>query len=392
MGGRENEKPLRIAALLWLIGFSIVIPANAGEAKNVAVVVYAQGAGQDGRIVTRVAQTRLEQILGDNGVTVLDQEMSRELKKSWKELEDSRFLLTAEGFAKIAQKYKIDGIYRVYLNAEYIAAPEQFFTAIAHVDLQLVDEGAKVTAVSSLPMGVFGNPPSDGSTASATMTNAVQRAVDSSLKKAGYKIDDAVVPCKINFELKPVDVAAIGALDASTAIRRIPADPNKLPSLFLRTNTADTTERFTDEFACLAQSPDKVMIAAGIRVRTQYRINLTWHTTMRLVDAAENKLVNEFEVDKGMRRGTTQMLDCMFINNWRYLAAVTGNTLVMWDTARGAAVSKIDLDDRSLKSASLAFYRTKSGWFLAVDGNDAKKLAFQFVVKGKRASALRQAN
>lgn len=372
---------MRVAVLLWLIGFYIPMPANAGEAKTVAVVVYAHGAGQDEKVVTRVAQTRLEQILGDNGVTVLDQEKSQELKKSWKKLEDPGFLLTAEDFVKAAQKYKIDGIYRVYLKAEAVAAPEQFFTATAHADLRFVNEDAKVISVSPIPMGTVGNPPSDGLTASAAMTNAVQRAVDSSLEKAGYKIGDAIAPRKLSFELKPVDVASIGILDASTAMHRVPANANQLPGSFLRA-TADATERYTDEFACLAQSPDKAMIAAGIRTRSQMGMRLSWKTTMRLVDVAENKQVVEFDVDSGMRHGTTKMLDCMFVNNWRYLAAVTGNSLVMWDTERGTIMSQIDLADRSLDSASLAYYRTKNGGFLVVEGNGTRS-AFQLVVKGK---------
>lgn len=370
-------------AFFCLTAFLIPISANAGEAKTVAVVVYAQGAGQDENAIIRTAQTRLEQILGDNGVTVLDQEKSQELKKSWKKLEDPGFLLTAEDFVKAAQKYKIDGIYRVYLKAQTVAAPEQFFTATAHADLRFVNEDAKVTAVSPIPMGTVGNPPSDGLTATAAMTNAIQRAVDSSLEKAGYKIGDAVAPRKLNFELKQVDVAAIGAVDASTAMHRIPADPKKLPSFLLR-DSADATERTTEELACLAQSPDKAMIAAGIRTRKQFKMNLSWKTTMNLIDAAENKRVVEFDVDSdGMRRGTKQMLDCMFVNNWRYLAAVTGNVLVMWDTERGAVVSQIDMADRSLDSASLTYYRTKNGGFLVVEGNDGKKSAFQLVVKGR---------
>ena len=315
-------------------------------------------------------------------MTVLDQEKSQELKKSWKKLEDPGFLLTAEDFVKAAQKYKIDGIYRVYLKAQTVAAPEQYFTATAHADLRFVNEDAKVTAVSPIPMGTVGNPPSDGLTASAAMTNAVQRAVDSSLEKAGYKIGDAVAPRKLNFELKPVDVAAVGVLDASTAMRRIAANPNQLPSSLLRAS-ADATERTTEDLACLAQSPDKAMIAAGIRIKIQHRMNLRWQTMMRLVDTAENKLVLEFDVDSGLRRGKTEMLDCMFVNNWRYLAAVTGNTLVMWDTERGTIVSQIDMVERSLDSASLVYYRTKTGGYLVVEGNDNKKSAFQLVIKGK---------
>lgn len=366
-----------------LVGSLLAGFAGASESKSIAVVVYATGAGQNERAIASVAYSHLEQVLDDNGVTVLDQEKAQELKSSWKRLEDSSFVLTAEDVAKLTQKFKISGIYRVYIKAEAVTSSEQFFTATAQANIQFVNENFNVTTASSTPMGMVGNPSSDGLTASAAIANAVQRAVDNSLGKIGLKIDEAVVPCKLNIEFKPVDVAAVGLGNASTKMSRIPANPARLPRSFLRANVADATERYSDELACLAQSPDKVMVAAGVRVRTQFRMNLSWHSTMRIFDVSENKRVLEFEVDKGLRHGTTQILDCMFINNWRYLVAITGNTLVMWDIARGSVISRIDLPDRSLKSASLAYYRTKAGWFLVVEENNAKLFAFQFVVKGK---------
>lgn len=370
---------MRYASLLFL-GLILV---NASEAKTVAVIVYAHDAGQVEKIVNRAAQMRVEQILSDNGVAVLDQEKSKELKKSWKMLENPGFLLTKEGFDKVTQEYDIDGICRVYLKTRITGDSEQFVTAIAEADLHCVNEDARLGTVPATPMETDGYFTPDGSTVPAAMINAVQRAVDSSFGKMGYKIDDAVVPYKINFELKQVDVAAIGIMDASKAMRRIPADPTRLPKSLFRTDFADATERVTDEATCLAQSPDNARIAVGIRVRTQYRHDLTWHSILRLVDVTSGNLANEWVVDQGMRYGTTRILDCMFINNWRYLAAVTGNTLVMWDTARGTVMSRIDLAVRPLESASLAYYRSINGWFLVVEGNNEKKIVFQFVVQKK---------
>lgn len=373
---------MRFLLCCCLLCFNVLFCAQAKPTRTVAVVVYTQGANQDEKIVTRVAQTRVEQVLGDNQVTVLDQEKSQELKNSLKQLEDPGFLLTAEDIVRAAEKYKIDGIYRVYIKTGLVAVTEGFFTATANADLRFVDEDAKVNAVAALPMGTVGHPPSDGLTAISATTNAVQRAVDVSLEKAGYKIFDAISPRKLSFDLKPVDIAAMSEFNSTTEMHRLPPKSNREIESFLRTNHADANSITNDELVCSAQSPDKAMIAAGIRVSTRMRMNFTWRTEMRLFDANENKQILVFDVDGGQRRGTTKMLDCMFISNWRYLAAVTGNTLILWDTERGAVMSSVDLSDRSFDSALLSYHRTKFGGFLVVNGND-KKLGFQIVVKGK---------
>jgi hypothetical protein len=48
-------------------------------------------------------------------------------------------------------------------------------------------------------------------------------------------------------------------------------------------------------------------------------------------------------------RGTSKILGCLFLNSWRYVAAVTGNYIFLWDTERGLELFKhplgFELDD-----------------------------------------------
>jgi hypothetical protein len=90
-----------------------IFPAAAGQEK-VAVVVYGKDA--NAKKLIRVAQTRMEQLLNDNGVIVLDQAKAEALKKSWQTLSDPGALITAEDFVENAGKFQISGIYRIYLG------------------------------------------------------------------------------------------------------------------------------------------------------------------------------------------------------------------------------------------------------------------------------------
>ncbi len=58
---------------LFLFMFLSLQSASASQ-ENVAVVVYGKAAGA--KPYLRVAQTRMEQLLADNGITVLDQAIS----------------------------------------------------------------------------------------------------------------------------------------------------------------------------------------------------------------------------------------------------------------------------------------------------------------------------
>ena len=81
--------------------------------QKAAIVIYPQS-----KLATqyaRVAQARLEQVLTDNGITILDPKKAAELKKGWKKLEDPGALITAEEFVKNAGKYDIErGLSRLY--------------------------------------------------------------------------------------------------------------------------------------------------------------------------------------------------------------------------------------------------------------------------------------
>jgi len=67
-------------ALLHLFCASFLFPGSVmAMPKNVAVVVYSQSSMATQ--YARIAQARMEQVLTDNGITVLDQKKADELKR-----------------------------------------------------------------------------------------------------------------------------------------------------------------------------------------------------------------------------------------------------------------------------------------------------------------------
>src|SRR5512146_2801878 len=161
--------------LLVLTCITLSLPAFAAQPKNVAIMVYSQSklAAQ----YARIALSRFEQVLTDNGVTVLDQKKADALKKGWKKLEDPGALITAEEFVQNAGQYAIDGVYRVYLDAGLTKGLAGIYTATALADIRFIGEDASISSAASPAMGSKGMPPSDGLTESAALSNAMQRAV-----------------------------------------------------------------------------------------------------------------------------------------------------------------------------------------------------------------------
>jgi hypothetical protein len=139
---------------------------------RVAVMVYPTS--EAAKPLATSAQSRLEQILNDNGVEVTDRDEAKKIKSIWKKLEDPGYFVTADDFVKNAGSYQLDGIVRVYLSADSAPAPGGFFSATAQADVRLIDEDAKVQAQVSFPMGAPGRPPSDGLTTQAALLNAIQ--------------------------------------------------------------------------------------------------------------------------------------------------------------------------------------------------------------------------
>ena len=63
-------------------------------------------------------------------------------------------------------------------------------------------------------------------------------------------------------------------------------------------------------------------------------------------------------------KGDRILSDCLFLGNWRYLAAVSGSDLFLWDTD----LSKVAKQrfDREMKNAKLSFIRASDGGYLVV--------------------------
>lgn len=364
-----GSRTLRYLGLLLLC---LVTNAASGavDAKSVAVVVYV--AGDSAAALSRVAQTRAEQILGDNSITVLDQEKSKELKSGNRKLEDPGYLMTAEEFLKAAQKYQIDGIFRIYLNTSVVRASTGYFTATANANVRYVDEDAKVTAITTPVMGIKDNPPSDGLTDAAASANAVQRAIDAALEKAGLKIFDATAPRLLSLDLQEVEMAkAVGP--AEYAIR---LDETELKSIKL-------AKRFFSEekTTCQARSPDKAAGAVGGLNSYRRGMDLSYNSEIHVADLKDGKEMAKYSTGTSRLKLGVTLLDCLFIDNWRFLAGVTGSRLYIWDTERNTAIAERTFDD-TLESARLSHRRTSGGSFLVVESGGESR-AYQLVVKGK---------
>ena len=78
-------------------------------------------------------------------------------------------------------------------------------------------------------------------------------------------------------------------------------------------------------------------------------------------------------------KGTRKILDCMFVHNWRYLSAVTGNELFLWDTERGRLMGSAILT-KPLKKAALGLGRTPEGSYLVIRSG-SKQLAYKIIRK-----------
>jgi len=86
---------------------------------------------------------------------------------------------------------------------------------------------------------------------------------------------------------------------------------------------------------------------------------VSWYgSRLHVVDIQEQKEVLVFDtalVDRkhSYEKGTKRLLDCMFLGNWRYIVALTGNHLSLWDTERGLKMSAVALTE-GMEEGSLA--------------------------------------
>ena len=353
---------LRTAVIL----LAAMAPAIALAQNSVAVVVYGQSA--DTEPYARVAQTRLEQLLGDNGVTVVDQKKAEELKKGWRKLADPGALITAEEFVENARKYEISGVYRIYLGVGQAQGLAGVHVATATADVRYIDESAGVKAAASKPMGTKGMPPSDGLTPQAAVTNAIQRAVDSAGEKLGLKVMDVTNPRLVTYTLKRLPSPPPGA----AAPYAQPARLSEGDPLVKTASLADDT--YTSEQAtCVRKSPDQRMAVVGGYVTTTIlsagRPSRGYASVLHILDLDANREVLKFAIsaaDFRYQRGGSKISDCLFMQSWRYVAAVSQSHIAFFDTERGIELGRDYFQD-PLSNAGLAHLRAGTRDFLVVN-------------------------
>lgn len=366
-------KSLTHAAVLL---FSLFVLHAYAAQEQVAVVVYGQDA--DAKKFLRVAQTRMEQLLGDNGLAVIDQKKADELKSSWKKLADPGALITAEDFVEHAARFRISGVYRVYLGVGNTLGLASIYTATAVADIRFVGEDAQVKAAASLPMGTKGAPPSDGLTESAAINNAIQRATDAAAEKLGFKVMDITNPRLVHYSLKDVP--------------SVPADATEIVSPPLKANDDDmvkyarlqSDDWTSEEPTCVRASPDGRMGAIGTYImKTQFsfgRPTRSYASALHVVDADAKSEVEHFDVsvkDPRYQKGGSKITDCRFLQTWRYVAAVSQSHLIFADTERGVELGRIYFDDPFDKPV-LMHLRSGGNDYLAVS-EGSRHLYYQIV-------------
>jgi hypothetical protein len=330
-----------------LIGFGSTgaRAADLDKTGTAAVVVYLAGSAPP--FVARVVQTRVEQLLTDNGVTVLDKDAVEKLKADWEKLKDPGALVTAEEFVEKSKKYRFDTVYRAYVTAGFARGLGEYFTATAAVDLRILGAEGKTTSVASGAMGTRGNPPSDGLTAEAALTNAVQRAADFTVQKRGLMVPDPTAPRTVPLSLvldpNPVDSKSIQA----------PVDvPNDVKDKLVKSSKLLDGKWHNETATCVALSPEKSLgaVATYEKLTRPQQSERFYGSKVHLIEFDAGREISTLEMAKVGPRprselGISEPLGCGFIGSWRYLVAATGNRIFLWDTERGIELSQTNVPE-----------------------------------------------
>ena len=323
------------------------------------------------------ALSRMENILLDNAVEVLDRDKAEELKDVFKTLEDPGAFVTAETFVENAEKFDIQGLVAVYLSVGITPGLAGYFSATAQADIRTISEqNATVEALTTFPMGAPGRPPSDGLTKNSAAINAVQRAIDDACAGLGLELLDPATPRSVMLSLKgPVPVPASLVVESTSQSQ---------PELS-RLAVLENRKWRGEEITCTAKAPAGGLGAVGgyiIDTDFRRRPQRLYGSRIHLIDLQAQMEISTFEchpVEKkpSREKGTKAILHCMFVRNWRYLSALTGNTIFLWDTERGNLQSAVPLDS-PLEKAELSLGQAGDASFLVIQSG-GKRIAYQIV-------------
>ncbi|NCC60152.1 MAG: hypothetical protein EOM12_04260 [Verrucomicrobiae bacterium] len=358
----------------WFESYALASASkNILSGKKVAVTVFAE----DSRVkpLLKSAQIRLEEILADNNAYVLDEDKTRELTDVFKTLEDPSAFVTAETFVENAKKFNIDQLLAMYITADVEPGLANYYTATASADIRYIEnESAHVNALTTPIMGTdYRCPASDGLTRNSAMGNAVQRAVESACEIFGLDMMDRIRAKSVKLKLTPCS-----ELPKLHIEPRTPENDRSLWSLPDLENAGWRQEKAT----CTARSHNGKLVAV-----CGYIIDTDWHrrpqrlygSRVHVLDMSTGDTLYKFEcspVEKNTReeRRTKQILDCTFISNWRYLAAATGNHILLWDTQTGELLSK--LQEQTQSGDTLVFARDTdgNGYLVLANGKQQKNI------------------
>lgn len=217
---RASKKLPGAACLLSLLVAAVTasptladLPADL-QGMTVAVVIHSE---RGSVAYEKAAEIRLEKVLLDNGIIVLDREKAQELKESWGELGNSDYVIVAEDFLRASERYPIDVLIRGHLLTAAHQTLGGYWSATSHASFSVVTSDASVIAAqNSAAFGTPSFPPSDGTSESAATVNAALRAVGDACGRLGFVVLDPTVPSRSSFGLEflrtinvPSDVSAL---------------------------------------------------------------------------------------------------------------------------------------------------------------------------------------
>lgn len=312
------------------------VPAEAMRGANVAVSCFPLS--ERAAPAVRSLQARLEEILAENGVRVLDEAKAAELRQGYHLLSDPTVVVTAELLIELREKFKIDRLLNLYCDCDVAPGVADFFTATGRADLRLIDTAARVEARVSRPMGVVGNPGSDAVTLGAARLNALERAIDDAAGALGLKIATPAEPRLVRLTLEP---AAIGV---SATFTPLPAVARA--ELASAANLASQT--WEQEKATLtAQSPDGNYGVVATYIWSQRMgSRRIFGSRLHIVDAKAQHQVSVYDfsplaVPTPKEKHGKEVLAAAFLGSWRFLVAVNANEIVLWDVERGRELTRI---------------------------------------------------
>jgi hypothetical protein len=329
-----------LAASLLLLGIS----CNLMAADKVAVAVYASDAAF--KPYEKAVQARLEEILRDSGYEPLDEAKARQLRDNWVDLADPGHLVTAEEIVANAGKFEVQKVFRASFNSGTSQPLGLFHSATAQVQLRVIGREAEVQSAQSSPMGTRGFAPSDASTADAAIVNALQRAVDSVAEAAKLKVLAPASARVVPLQLEAATAAPVGALPFATGARAVAGGWESAARL--------VSERSSKEDRhCKAVSPDGGYAAQGTLVWSIDRLAgdnaRRYGGYIHLIDLAEKREIAQLTVHELSQRGrgengTSAVLACSFLGDWRFLVAASGNRLACFDVERGRETCSLPLE------------------------------------------------